>query len=217
MKVRTLKTVIITFIAAFILVAAPQNTFAQSAKQKEKIYAKQYKERKKDLEQGGWQVSGTARTIDVALLEYFERLKSNEHNYEIVGEVSACKSINVCKQAAFNNAVTEYANRAGSSVKGRITSDLNLDQSSGKGEFDKLYAAYERLVQTEVKGILQQGFSIVKEKSDGTREYKTFFIINEDAASKARIRAIENAMKETNIAQEYANKISEFVREGFEE
>jgi hypothetical protein len=207
-------------IAVFTLATVPQVVCSQSKKNVrmlEKARDNQFKERKKEFNKDGWKISGSAKTIDVALLEYYQKLNSNENNYEIVGEVSACKSINVCKQAAFNNAVIEYAGQASSSVKGRIASDMNLDQTSGKGEFDKLYAAYERLVQAEIKGVLQQSFSIVKEKDNGMREYKTFFIIDEEAASQARIRAMESAVLETQLAQEYAQKITDFVREGFDE
>jgi type II secretory pathway pseudopilin PulG len=220
MKTKHFLVAVMAVVAGLMISLAPQVSYAQSKKaekQLQKARDKQFKDQKKQFTKEGWKISGSAKTVDVALLEYYQKLNSGENNYQIVGEVSACKSINVCKQAAFNNAVTEYANRASSSVKGRITSDMNLDQTSGSGEFDKLYAAYERLVQAEIKGVLQQSFSIVKEKPDGNREYKTFFVINEEAASKARIRAIENAAKETDIAQEYANKISDFVREGFEE
>lgn len=214
-----LRIAVVALVTMFTLGATPQSLYAQSkkgVKQLQKAREQQFKERKKEFNKDGWKISGTAKTIDVALLEYYQQLNSHENNYEIVGEVSACKSINVCKEAALNNAIVEYANRAGSYVRGRITSDMNLDQTSGEGEFDKFYAAYERLVATEVKNILQHSFSIVKEKSDGTREYKTFFIIDESSASKARVRAMENALKETKVAQEYARKISEFVREGFD-
>ena len=208
------------FVAVFILTAVPQVAYSQSTKKETKMLQKarekQFKDRKKQFAKEGWKLSGSAKTVDVALLEYYQKLNSNENNYEIVGEVSACKSINVCKQAAFNNAIVEYATRAGSYVRGRTASDMQIDQTSGAGEFDKLYGAYERLVESEIKGIFKESFSVVKEHSDGMREYKTFFIIDEVAASKARIRAIENALKETKIAQEYATKISEFVREGFE-
>jgi hypothetical protein len=44
---------------------------------------------------------------------------------------------------------------------------------------------------------------------------QTFFIVNESAATKARIRALENAAKESEAAQLYAQKVSDFVREGF--
>ena len=45
---------------------------------------------------------------------------------------------------------------------------------------------------------------------------QSFFIVNEDAATKARIRAFENAYKESEAAQKYADKVAKFVREGFE-
>jgi type II secretory pathway pseudopilin PulG len=221
MKKNYLKFAVMALMSVFMLASVPQNSFAaketKTEKQLRQAREKQFKVRKKQLNKDGWTISGSAKTIDVALLEYYQKLNSNENNYEIVGEVSACNSINVCKQAALNNAVNEYASRAGSAVKGRIASDFNLNQSTGEGEFDKLYGAYERLVQAEIKDILQQSFSVVREKSDGGREFKTFFIIDEATASKARIRAMENAARETELAQKYAEKITEFVREGFEE
>ena len=217
-RINYFKFAVMALVAVFMATAVPQVVYSQSKETKmlQKAREKQFKDRKKDFQKGGWKISGSAKTIDVALLEYYQKLNANENNYEIVGEVSACNSINVCKQAAFNNAVVEYANRANTFVKGRIASDMNLDQTSGEGEFDKLYGAYERMVAAEVKGVLKESFSIVKEHANGTREYKTFFIIDESSASKARVRAMENALKETKVAQEYATKISEFVREGFE-
>ena len=45
---------------------------------------------------------------------------------------------------------------------------------------------------------------------------QTYFLVDEEAASKARIRAYEQAVKESEAAQKMANKISDFVRAGFE-
>ena len=64
---------------------------------------------------------------------------------------------------------------------------------------------------------MDQSFSLIRNNPDGTYEIETFFIVSEGAASKARIRAMENAAKESEAAQRYANKVSEFVREGFAE
>ena len=44
---------------------------------------------------------------------------------------------------------------------------------------------------------------------------QTFFIISESAATRARIRAYENAAKESAAAQKYAKQVSDFVNEGF--
>jgi hypothetical protein len=213
---RTTVKIALVAAAATAMLAAGVDAYAQSDRQRRKALENQFKAKKKEFAKEDWKITGTAKTLDVALIDYYDKLRANDNNYEIVGEVSVCQSINVCKQAALNNAITEYANRAGSHVKGRIASDANLDQTSGQGEFDKMYGAYIRNVEAEVKGILQSGFSVVREK-DGSRAYKTYFIIDETEASKARVRAIENAAKETKLAQEYATKISDFVREGFAE
>jgi hypothetical protein len=207
-------------IAGLVFSSIPQVSYAQTEKEQKQLQkqAEKYaKNKKKSLDkEGGWKVSGTAKTLEIALQEYYLKLESDKkNNSEIVGEVSTCKSINVCKQAAFNNAATEYANTKTSEIKGRAGTEVSSDQTTGE-EQDKFYAAFERLMKGEINGILKPSFSIVKEKADGTKEYKTFFIVNEETASKARLRALENAAKETEIAQEYARKISEFVREGFE-
>ena len=136
---------------------------------------------------------------------------------EIVGIASSFTSKNVGHQMAINNACITYAQQAGSSVKGRIASDMAGDGIDADAEFDHFYAAYERLVEKEIKGEMQESFSIIREKEDGTFEMQTFFIVSEKAASKARIRAMENAAKESAAAQKYAEKVSEFVREGFKE
>ncbi len=84
-------------------------------------------------------------------------------------------------------------------------------------EFENFYAAYERLVEKEIRGEMKQSFSLIRTNADGTFEVQSFYIISEDAASKARIRAFENATKESEAAQKHADKISEFVRAGFDQ
>ncbi len=93
---------------------------------------------------------------------------------------------------------------------------VNQSSEDGSEEFDRMYAAYERLVEKEIKGEIQESFSIVRTGSNGQKEYRTYFLINEDAATKARIRAWENAVRESEAAQKYGTKISEWIKEGFE-
>ena len=59
-----------------------------------------------------------------------------------------------------------------------------------------------------------ESFSI-RRKSGNIYEYQTFFIVNEDKALEARKRAMQRAVEETELAQKYAAKVSEFVNEGF--
>lgn len=183
-------------------------------RQLERATKKMYKAKIKEYKKEGWKLSGNSKTLEVALLLHYEELKDLQ-NSELVGEVSQFVSINAGRQAAYNNALITYANLAGSTLKGRVVSDLNIDQSRAEGEFDKMYAAYERLVQQEIKGVLTESYAIVKDK-DRTKQMKIFFLVNEEKAMTVRLKALERAMEESQIAQMYATRIAKFVREGFE-
>jgi hypothetical protein len=53
------------------------------------------------------------------------------------------------------------------------------------------------------------------EKSGGNLDVRVYYIINEDNASKARMRAMELAMQESELARKNAERISQFVQEAF--
>lgn len=205
---------IVMFLLTLCLVAP---TMEAQNKALEKELKKEYKDRKKELKKGGWEIFGTSRSADVTLLKHFDKLNTlGDDAKEVVGIASKFKSKNVGKQMAINNACLTYAQSAGSYIKGRVMSDMAGDGVDAEGEMDNFYAAYERLVEKEIRGEMDESYSIIRENGDGTFEMQTYFIVNESAASKARIRAMEEAAKESAAAQKYANQISEFVKEGFE-
>lgn len=184
----------------------------------EKARKKEYKTKIKEYKKENWKLFGSSRSLDVALLTHYDKLNSlGEDGHEVVGIASKFKSKNVGKQMAINNACLTYAQQAGSQVKGRIVSDMAGDGIDADAEFDNFYAAYERLVEKEIKGEMKESYSIIRDNGDGTSEMQIYFIVSESAASKARIRAMEEAAKESAAAQKYAQKVADFVREGFEE
>ncbi len=201
------------FLMALCMVVPAVN--AQNSKALNKALKKEYKTKMKEFKKDSWKLYGSSRSLDVVLLKHYEKLnQEGEENYEVVGTCSKFKSKNVGHQTSINNACNIYARQAGSQVKGRIVSDL-AGSDDVSAEFDHFYAAYETLVEKEIKGELQESFSVIRENGDGTYEMQTFFVVNESAATRARIRAMENAAKESAAAQKYAEKVSEFVREGF--
>jgi hypothetical protein len=220
-----MKKIIVVLMA--LVLAAPFATTASAQsmtktqkvinKQLQKALKKEYKEKMKQFKKEGWKLYGSTRSLEVALLSHYSKLEElGENGNEVMGEASKFKSMNVGKQMAVNNACNQYARQAGSHVKGRIVSDIAGNADDVSAEFDHFYSAYETLVEKEIKGEMQESFSVVKDFKDGTHAMQTYFIINEDAATKARIRAMENALKESQAAQKYAKKVSEFVQEGFE-
>ena len=209
-----MKNLLLLFLTMSLL--CPSITNAQS-KALKKAQKKEYKTKMKEYKKNGWTIFGSSRTLEVALLSHYDKLNQGGENvYEIMGIASAFKSKNVGKQTAINNACNTYATQAGSHIKGRIVSDIASNADDVASEFDNFYAAYERLVEKEIRGEMTESFSIIRDKGDGSYEMQTYFIINEDAATKARIRAFENATKESEAAQKYAEKVSKFVREGFD-
>lgn len=210
-----MKKIIMMLLAMVMLMPATMN--AQN-KVLQKALKKEYKTKMKQYSKEGWKLFGSSRSLDVALLKHYDKLEAlGDSGYEIVGICAEYKSDNVGHQAAINNACNTYARNAGSHIKGRIVSDMASNGDDVSAEFDHFYAAYETLVEKEIKGELQESYAIYRELGGGSKTMQVYFIINEDAATKARIRAYENALKESEAAQKYAQKVSDFVREGFEQ
>lgn len=198
-----------------LLIAVPaveaQNKILEKARKKE------YKTKMKEYKREGWKIFGTSRSLDVALLTHYDKLNNmGEGAFEVVGIAPRFKSKSVGKQMAINSACQTYAQTAGSHVKGRVVSDLAGDGIDTDAEFEHFYAAYERLVEKEIKGEMIESYSIIREIEDGIFEMQVYYIISEEAATKARIRAFENAAKESEVAQRYAKKVADFVQEGFD-
>lgn len=208
---------LVIFIMAAILCIPAVNAQSDN-KVLNKALKKEYKLKKKEFKKGKWELFASSRSLDVALLQHYEKLnKLGEDGREIVGVASRFKSKNIGHQMSVNNACVTYAQQAGSTLKGRIVSDMSANADDTSAEFDHFYAAYERLVEKEIKGELVESFCIIRsiDKATGEYEMMTFFVVDESAATRARIRAWENAAKESEAAQKYADKVSEFVREGF--
>ena len=201
------------FMVAMALIVAVGHVIAQP-KTDDKSLWKQAKAKAKTEAKAGWLIDGS-NTLDVALFEHYKK-KSNNGNYEIVGNVigtTTVKTVNQGQQWATTNAAISYSKQAGMMVRGRI----NAESSAGVEDpsIDRFIEGYEALVQKEIRGKLIKSFGMYREKKDGTLDYKAYFVISEDAANKARERAFEKLKKESDFARDRADEISKFIREGF--
>lgn len=187
----------------------------------EKARARQAEAKMKEFKKGGWTIYGTPKSLEVALLEYYDALKDPNMKEEM-GEASAFVSKSVGSQMALNSAMIKYAQKASSHMRGRVIRDIFGNADEVPEEFDKFYAAYENKVEAEIKGEVVPCFSVIRSKGKGEKgqevfEMQTYCLVNESAASKARLRALEDAMKESAAAQKYAKQVSDFVQEAFKE
>lgn len=179
----------------------------------EKAQKKEVKEKMKEYKKKGYEIMGS-RTMEVELNKHFLKLNElGEDGYVFEGISSRTKSKNLGQQMAINNATVKYAQMAGSTVKGRVVSDGFADAADASGEFDKFYAAYERLVEQKVKHTLIPSYSVIKTNDDGTYEILAYFIVDESKARVARQAALEAALKDSELAQQYADKVRDFVND----
>ena len=202
-----MKKIIMFLMAAFMLSVVPA-----TAQELSKSAKKSLKAKVKEFKKQGWQIFGSTNTLDYALERHMLKMES-EDAIEVPGIASSFKSKNVGKQMALNSAITNYASMMDSEIKGKIVSDMQGDGEFSETEFEKFYAAFKRSVQTTIKDELKESFSVMRDKGNGTYEMQSFFIVNKTAASQARVRALEQAGKESVAAQLYAKVVQKFVEE----
>ncbi|MBP7359309.1 MAG: hypothetical protein KA955_08240 [Prevotella sp.] len=208
-----MKKILLFILAIGLMIPLAAQT---NSKALNKALKKEYQTKMKELKKGGWQLFASSRSLDVALLKHYQKLEDGGDNIQEIVSFATAKSLNVGHSMAINNACNTYATKAGSHVKGRVVSDMGGNADETSAEFDKFYAAYESLVEKEIRGELKESFSVIRTDSKtGNSQIQSYFLIDENAATQARIRAYENAYKESAAAQKYANKVSDFIKEGF--
>ena len=202
-----MKKIIMFLMAAFMLSVVPA-----TAQELSKSGKKALKAKVKEFKKEGWKIFGSTSTIDLALEKHMLKLHS-EDAIEVPGIASSFKSKNVGKQMALNSAMTNYASMMDSEIKGKVVSDMQGDGEFSETEFEKFYAAFKRSVQTTIKDEMKESFSVIRDKGNGTSEMQTFFIVDKHAAPQARVRALEQAGKESVAAQLYAKVVQKFIEE----
>lgn len=194
------------------MAAAPELT-----KQQQKLVNKEVKAKMKEYKKEGWKVFGSTRTLEGMLTRHLSELEAaGDDAFEIVGYANNFKSKSVGHQQAVNNACITYAGQAGSSLRGNITTDIKANGSDEADEFEHFYAAYQRLVEREIKDEMKESIALIRDMGNGAYEMQVYFIVGQDSAAKARQRAAEAAMKDSEIAQKHSATISDYVRKAFD-
>lgn len=199
-------------ILAILLMLAimPMAYSANPEKQLKKAKEKERKEVMKRFKKEGWQILGSSHSLEVELLEHWNKVDKTG-NHEESGISTRSKSKNVGQQMAMNQAFVNYAQQAEQTIKGMVATELNGSGIDTDTELDSFYAAYKRELEKEISGELEKSFSIFRENGDGTFEVQTFFVVNNESEVKARKRAFEKALDESEAAQKHAQKIADMV------
>ncbi len=205
-KIISLMLLCLMFIAN--AVAQPKNS--------DKSLWKMAKKEAKILKKEGWKVDGSM-PLENLLFNHYKKL-NDTNNQELIGNVmgnTSVQTLNQGQQWASSIVCVSYAKQAGQTIKGRLASEVGAGVAGGPSA-DSFYEGYESKVEKEIKGELKRSFSLYREMEGGRIDYKAYYTINEDEAHKARLRAMQMAMEESEFARTNAERISKFVREAFE-
>ena len=202
---------LILLLLAFCLVI-PMTYADKKAEKERKEQLDRSRKIAKNLKKEGWKLHGSSSDLEEAVIRHHDKMRSVYGGREIVVFASNVKNKNIGRQKAMNDAYITYSQQEGGKIKGGVEQILGTDTS---GELDKFYAHYERLIEKEIKGEMQETFTVIREKKPDLYEFQTFFVVNEQAAANARMRAVESAMKDDENAQKHEKEIKEFVKGGF--
>ena len=191
---------------AALMVAAPmygQTKNELNAAHKEAVAAS------KELRRAGFKPVELGN-VQTRLEKYF--LKVNAGCAQVIGVAENCMSTNLAQVTALTNAANQYALLAGGDVRGRIVS--STASLSGQ-QVDNIVSSFERLVAKDIRGELVPYMTAIRDNS-GKIDARTYCIVDVDAAYQLRKRALEIALEEQSLAEQYGSMVSSWIDEGYD-
>lgn len=176
---------------------------ARAQKEAQKEAKQQQKEKFELLELGD---------LEMALEDFF--LERNVYKKkQLVGTAIASDraALDFARMEALNNAMNEYAMSAASMAKGRIVTNASR---IGEDKTNDIVSAFERLVVGELKGEISPNITLIKKDKKGEIQVRVYCLLDLDAAHSARMRAMQNALEELQLSQEYGSEVSSWIDEG---
>ena len=151
-----------------------------------------------------------AGNVETRFEKYF--LKVNAGCREVVGTSEGCISLNLAKITALSNAANEYAITSGGSVRGRIVSSAS---SLTTQQIDNIVASFERLVEKNIGGELIP-YVVAYRTKKGVTSARAYCLVDITEAYRAKKEAMEMALAEQKLAEQYGSMVSDWIDEGFE-
>lgn len=174
--------------------------------------ADELNEKMNQLEQAGWQIHGTTRTLRGKLTEHYDKMDANPDYYEVIGTSTGCRSVTVCRAAALNAASVDIAAKMGQDLRGKAMRDMGLDEGAEMpAEFNRFQEACISNFQAAVKGELLESFALIRKGADGLNSYEIYYLVDRQSARKKRAQAIKDALEESKLRNECARSVEKFI------
>lgn len=187
--------------------------------QKTAVYTRETEmnEKLQELTQAGWQLHGSARTLRGKLSEHYAKLDANPDWYEVIGTSTGCRSVTVCRAAAFNAACAEMAAKVGQELRGKTMRDMGTDEGAEMPlEYNSFQEACISKFQAVIKEDLEESIALIRKNPNGLNSYEIFYLVDRHSARKKRTQAIKSALEESNLQKDYARSVEKFVNDDIE-
>ena len=206
---QTLLTVALTVFAIALLTSCGSSKKASSV-----TYTRAYElnEKLQQLEQSGWQIHGSTRTLRGKLSEHYAKMDANPDLYEVIGTSTGCRSVTVCRAAALNAASVEMAAKMGQDLRGKAMRDMGVDEGAEMpAEYNRFQEACISKFQGAIKGELEESFALIRKGMDGLNSYEIYYLVDKQSARKKRSQAIKDALEASNLRNDYAKSVEKFI------
>lgn len=201
---RNMKKIALMMMTLLCLSAAGAQT-----KQEMKAARKEANEAARQLKKEGYKPLELGK-MEKRLESYF--LKVNSGCAQIIGTADKCMTTNLAQVTALTNAANTYALLAGGFVRGRIISSTS---NISEQQLDNILSNFERLVAKEIRGELIPCITVVRNQK-GLVKARVYCIVDQDTATRLRQRALQAALEEQALAEQYGSQVSKWINEGFE-
>lgn len=201
----------------FACLAMPSAIQAQElSKSAEKAIKKEVSTKMKELKKGKWEVFDTSHSMERALWKHYEKLEKGEDKvFDMIGYATA-KSKNLASTAALASACNRYATQASTRVIGKLISELENNGTNNNEDLEKFRATFLSEVEKDIRGDLHLSFGVIrKDETNGSYEVQVYYIVDQEAASRSRLRALEIAEKETQFSENIKKIVKETAEESF--
>ncbi len=165
------------------------------------------KTRAKEFKKKGYDVMGSL-PLEAALLKHYNKVEEFEFQ-EFEGNSTRTKSKSNGRTMAQTDALRNYATAMQTDIAGK--NRLLADAGIPEAEREQLSTAFITETQTQVRGELQESYALIKDNGDGTYEIQIMYILNPEAATNAKARAVEKLIEE----QQLQGELAKVVREAF--
>lgn len=186
------------------LCLAMPGAFAELTKDQLKRNEKMAKNTAKDLKKKGYE-NMAPYPLEETLLQFYNEKADKGLDFQ-PGESVPTRSKNNARQMAQASALNSYSLSINADIKGK-TNNIAKAGLIPEAEVDNFESCFMAETQSQIRGDLKEMVSLCKQNPDGTYEVTIYYLVDPNAATNARARALEKAIEEQKLSNELADQV----------